>query len=64
MTDLLERAIVWLEGQRVRHLGRQVLYQRGGDSVTVTGGGWDRATFHGNVEKAKTRLAKGDPPAS
>lgn len=35
MTDLLERAIVWLEGQRVRHLGRQVIYQRGGDSVTV-----------------------------
>ena len=35
MTDLLERAIVWLEGQRVRRLGRQVLYQRGSHNVTV-----------------------------
>ena len=35
MTYLLERAIVWLEGQRVRRLGRQVLYQRGSHNVTV-----------------------------
>jgi hypothetical protein len=34
VTDLLERAILWLEGQRVRHLGRQVYYQRGTGSVT------------------------------
>ena len=35
MTDLLERAATWLDGQRSRHLSRQVTYVRGEDYVEL-----------------------------
>lgn len=35
MADLLERGAAWLEGQRVKHLARTVVYQRGENSVEV-----------------------------
>ncbi len=35
MTDLLQKASDWLEDQRVKHMTRSVLYQRGTSSVEV-----------------------------
>lgn len=35
MTDLLERSSAWLENQRVKHMTRPVVYQRGAESVEV-----------------------------
>lgn len=35
MTDLLERSSAWLETQRVKHMTRVVVYQRGAESVEV-----------------------------
>ena len=35
MPDLLERSSAWLENQRVKHMTRPVLYQRGAASVEV-----------------------------
>lgn len=33
MADLLEQSSAWLEDQRVKHMTRQVVYQRGTDTV-------------------------------
>lgn len=35
MPDLLERSSAWLENQRVKHMTRPVLYQRGAASAQV-----------------------------
>ena len=35
MGDLLEQAAGWLDGMRVAHLSRTVIYQRGGQSVEI-----------------------------
>jgi hypothetical protein len=35
VTDLLERSSAWLENQRVKHMTRPVVYQRGAESVEV-----------------------------
>jgi hypothetical protein len=33
--DLLQRAMTWLDGRRRQYLGREVLYQRGQETLTV-----------------------------
>lgn len=38
MTDLLDRASAWLDGMRTKHASRLVLYQRGGQSVSIAAG--------------------------
>ena len=35
MADLLGQAVAWLDGQRAAHLSRQVVYQRGDESVEL-----------------------------
>jgi|GEM_PF-426095 len=35
MADLLGQAVAWLDGQRQAHLSRQVVYQRGDESVEL-----------------------------
>jgi hypothetical protein len=35
VADLLERSSAWLEDQRVKHMTRTVVYQRGTDTVEV-----------------------------
>jgi hypothetical protein len=36
LADLLQRGSDWLEGQRVKHLTRSVIYQRGASRVEVS----------------------------
>ncbi|MCG3178317.1 MAG: hypothetical protein BIFFINMI_00643 [Phycisphaerae bacterium] len=38
MADLLDRASAWLDGMRVKHASRLVLYQRGASSVAIAAG--------------------------
>ena len=44
MADLLDRASAWLDGMRVKHASRLVLYQRGAASVSISAG-IGRTTF-------------------
>jgi hypothetical protein len=44
VADLLDRASAWLDGMRVKHASRLVLYQRGASSVSIAVG-IGRTTF-------------------
>ena len=59
MADLLDRASAWLDGMRVKHTSRLVLYQRGLWSVSVPAG-IGRTTFQvdngsGVIETVESR---------